>query len=76
LGVPFRNVLDGVTIFGGVVENFSKGAAAAAGNLTIDAHVEVLAILGVCVPGVDGHASFVGLRAVEVEDICKKWSVL
>jgi len=66
---PIRDVLDRVARLGCVVEDLAKAATAAAGDLSINADVEELAVFGVGVPGVDGGTAFAGLGAGEVEHV-------
>jgi hypothetical protein len=66
---PIRDVLDRVARLSCVVEDLAKAATAAAGDLSINADIEELAVFGVSVPGVDGGAAFAGLGTGEVEHI-------
>lgn len=67
--VPFGYLPGPIALAGTLVERLSKLASASSRYLAVDAHVEVLAVLGVGVTRVCGCDRVVDLGAGEVEEL-------
>lgn len=70
--LPFGDLPGPLALLSHVVEDLSQFAAAPPGRDAVDAHVEVLAVLGVGVTGVGQALGLVHLRAVELEHLWKE----